>query len=204
MVSVLLVDALISNPSGPLIFMGSQCHETRHLQGREDLKLRPKLSTYSYRAHRLRGERRLWEGCTRDHPQVAADTTVSVLLLEASLRATPDPRKDMDMLSARPTNCDDGGTAVRAHLKIHLSFRRVNTAATGQRHRQCIGKCIYQIRQHKLVGIVPGNTPSYSGIQFPEKKITRQYPEVCRVTGFVTKDCIGQLARPILISTLCR
>ena len=39
---------------------------------------------------------------------------------------------------------------------------------------------------------------------FTENKITREYPEVCRVTVFVAKDCIGQDAWPILISTLCR
>jgi hypothetical protein len=42
-------------------------------------------------------------------PQVAADTTVSVLLLEASLRAAPELRNDMDVSSARSTNCEDVG-----------------------------------------------------------------------------------------------
>ena len=50
-----------------------------------------------------------------------------------------------------------------------------------------------------LLDVVPGNKPSYSGIHFPEKKITREFPEVCWVTRFVAKDWIGQLARPILI-----
>jgi hypothetical protein len=94
---------------------------------------------------------------------------ISVLLLVTSLCATPDPRKNMDVLSARPTNCEVRGTIERAHLKINLYSKGFNTAAvaTGTRHRQSLGKYIYQIRQLMLVDIVAGNKPSYSGIRFP-------------------------------------
>jgi len=61
------------------------------------------------------------------------------------------------------------------------------------RQRQTLGKCIYQIRTPKLVDVVPLNKPSNLGIHFPREKISREFPEVCRLTGFVTKDCIGQL-----------
>ena len=52
----------------------------------------------------LTGTRRLWVDCTKDHPEVSAEKPVSVFLIEASLRATPYPRNDMDVLSARPIN----------------------------------------------------------------------------------------------------
>ena len=82
--------------------------------------------------------------------------------------------------SARPNNCEGGGIKARAHLKIKLTSRRFNTACwkgichepsrLTQRFRQNLGECIYQIRPHKLVDVVPGNISMHSGIYFPEKK----------------------------------
>ena len=118
--------------------MVSQCPEPSHLRILH-LELRPKLTNTLTRTRRVRGARHLKERRT----QVAADTTVSVLLIETTLWASTDLRNDMYGLSARPYNCEGQGTIERAHLKIHLNSRRVHTAAatTGPhpRHRQSVG-----------------------------------------------------------------
>ena len=120
------------------------------------------------------GARRLWEGCNRAIPQVAADTTVSVLLLEASLRQPPILATIWTCYRHALLISRVGAAKVRAHLIIHLTSRRVNTAAvaTGPhpRHCQSLVENIYQIRPLKLVDVVPGNKPSHSGINFPREE----------------------------------
>jgi len=86
-----------------VICEGSQCPEPNHLLILQ-VEVRQKRNIYKYRTHRVRGARWLWEGCTKENLEVAADKPVNVLLFEATLRVTKYSHNELDVLPATPKN----------------------------------------------------------------------------------------------------